>query len=143
MSDTKREALEALNNSELLILGQYLNLEVKNVMLKFEIRNFIVSYLVDKEIFYEDALDLVKSFGVDSVKMIKIEMQQKIRLKEIEEKLRLKEIEGKRRSEEIQLKRKKCNRKEKRYVDEMQMQLNMNLSLNNIGFPKKKRKQCL
>ena len=77
MSDTKREALESLNNSELLILGQYLNLEVKNVMLKFEIRNFIVTYLVDKEIFYEDALDLVKSFGVDSVKMIKIEMQKK------------------------------------------------------------------
>lgn len=71
MSDTKREALKALNNSELLILGQYLNLEVKNVMLKFEIRNFIVTYLVDKEIFYEDALDLVKSFGVDSEKMIK------------------------------------------------------------------------
>jgi len=77
MSDTKREVLEALTNSELLMLGQYLNLEVKNVMLKFEIRNFIVTYLVDEEIFDEDALDLVKSVGVYSVKVIKLKCKKK------------------------------------------------------------------
>jgi hypothetical protein len=35
---------------------------------------------------YENALDLVKAYGVDSAKMREIEMQEKIRLKEIEEK---------------------------------------------------------
>jgi hypothetical protein len=33
-----------------LMLGQYLYLEVKNAMLKLEIRNIIVIYLVDEEI---------------------------------------------------------------------------------------------
>ena len=50
MSDPKREALEALKISELLMLGHYLYLEVKNAMLKLEIRNIIVIYLVDEEI---------------------------------------------------------------------------------------------
>jgi hypothetical protein len=70
--------------SELLMLGKYLNLEAK--MLKFEIRNVIVAHLVDGESLYEDALDLVKTHRVDTVKMREIEMQEKIRLKEIEEK---------------------------------------------------------
>jgi hypothetical protein len=53
--------------SELLMLGKYLNLEVK--MLKFEICNVIVAHLVDGESLYEDALDLVKTHRVDTVKM--------------------------------------------------------------------------
>jgi hypothetical protein len=66
------------------MLGKYLNLEVK--MLKFEIRNIIVAHLVDGESLHEDVLDLVKTDRVDTVKMREIEMQEKIRLKEIEEK---------------------------------------------------------
>ena len=54
MSDPKREALEALKISELLMLGQYMNLEFKNVMLKLEIRNMIVIHLVDEEILNEN-----------------------------------------------------------------------------------------
>jgi hypothetical protein len=46
--------------SELLMLGKYLNLEVK--MLKFEIHNVIVTQLVDGESLHEDALDLVKAY---------------------------------------------------------------------------------
>ena len=46
-------------------------------MLKFEIRNIIV----DEEILGEDDLELVNNFGVDTVQMRKIEMQEKIRLK--------------------------------------------------------------
>ena len=72
MSDPKREALEALKISELLMLGQYLYLEGKNAMLKLEIRNIIVIYLVDEEILNEDVLDLVKTFWVDAVKMREI-----------------------------------------------------------------------
>jgi hypothetical protein len=55
-------------------------------MLKFEIRNVIVTYLVDGESLHEDVLDLVKTHRVDTVKMREIEMQEKIRLKEIEAK---------------------------------------------------------
>jgi hypothetical protein len=46
-------------------------------MLKFEIRNIIV----DEEILDEDDLESVNNFGVHSVKMREIEMQEKIRLK--------------------------------------------------------------
>ena len=48
-------------------------------MLKFKIRNVIVTHLVDGEILGEDALDLVKTFGVDTIKMGEIEMQEQIR----------------------------------------------------------------
>ena len=68
------------------MLCKYLNLGVK--MLKFEIRNVIVIHLVDGESLYEDGLDLVKTYRVDTVNMREIEMQEKIRLKEIEGKMK-------------------------------------------------------
>ena len=46
------------------MLGQYLNLEVKEAMLKFEIRNVIVTYLVDDAILGEVAFDLAKTLGL-------------------------------------------------------------------------------
>ena len=46
-------------------------------MLKFEIRNSIV----DEEIVVEDDLELDCNFGVDTVKMREIEIQEKIKLK--------------------------------------------------------------
>jgi hypothetical protein len=46
-------------------------------MLKFEIRNSIV----DEEIMGEDDLELNCNFGVDTVKMREIEIQEKIKLK--------------------------------------------------------------
>jgi hypothetical protein len=46
-------------------------------MLKFESRNIVVN----EEILGELDLELVNNFGVDTVKMRKIEMQEKIRLK--------------------------------------------------------------
>ena len=51
----KREALE--KKTELILLSKYLNLEVKNAMLKFEIRNIIVTYLVNEKILGEYPLD--------------------------------------------------------------------------------------
>jgi hypothetical protein len=51
----KREALE--KKTELFLLSKYLNLEVKNAMLKFEIRNIIVTYLVNEKILGEYPLD--------------------------------------------------------------------------------------
>jgi hypothetical protein len=55
-------------------------------MLKFEIRNVIVTHLVDGESLDEDVLDLVKTYRVDTVRMREIEMQEKIGLTEILEK---------------------------------------------------------
>jgi hypothetical protein len=46
-------------------------------MLTFQIRNSIV----DEEIVSEYDLELVSNFGVDTVKMREIEMQEKIKLK--------------------------------------------------------------
>ena len=46
-------------------------------MLKFEIRNSIV----DEEIVGEDDLELDSNFGVDTVKMREIEIQEKTELK--------------------------------------------------------------
>ena len=51
-------------------------------MLKFEIRNIIVTYLVYENFLGEYPLDLSKTFGVDTVKR-EIEIQKKIRLKQI------------------------------------------------------------
>jgi hypothetical protein len=48
-------------------------------MLKFEIRNSIV----DEEIVGEDDLELVSNFGVDTVKMREIEMQEKKNLNKL------------------------------------------------------------
>jgi hypothetical protein len=105
MSDPKREAVEALQKkSELLMPGKYLNLEVK--MLTFEIRNVIVAHLVDGESLYEDALDLVKAYGVDTVKMREIEMQEKIRLKKKRKNDKLKNYKYKKKE---RLKKCKCN----------------------------------
>ena len=66
------------------MLGQYLYLEVKIAMLKLEIRNIIVIYLVDEEIQNEDVLNLDKTFWVDAEKMRGIEMKEKIILNEIQ-----------------------------------------------------------
>ena len=52
LSDPKRQVLE----TELLMLGKDLNLEVNNAMLKFEICNIIVTHLIDELILGEDAL---------------------------------------------------------------------------------------
>jgi hypothetical protein len=61
----------------MLLLYKQLNFEVNTTMLKFEIRNSIV----DEEIVSEDDLELVCNFGVDTLKMREIEMQEKIKLK--------------------------------------------------------------
>ena len=66
------------------MLGQYLYLEIKNAMLKLEIGNIIVIYLVDEEIQNEDVLNLDKTFWVDAEKMRGIEMKEKIILNEIQ-----------------------------------------------------------
>ena len=46
-------------------------------MLKFEIRHIIV----DEEILDGDDLEFINNFGVDTVQMREIEMQEKTRLK--------------------------------------------------------------
>jgi hypothetical protein len=61
----------------MLLLYKQLNFEVNTTMLKFEIRNSIV----DEEIVSEDDLELVCNFGVDTLKLREIEMQEKIKLK--------------------------------------------------------------
>ena len=76
MSDSKRGHW-GTKKSEMLLLYKQLNFEVNTTMLKFEIRNSIV----DEEIVSEDDLELVCNFGVDTLKMREIEMQEKIKLK--------------------------------------------------------------
>ena len=49
-------------------------MDVKTIMLKFEIRHIIV----DEEILDKDDLELVNNFGVDTVQMKQIDMQEKI-----------------------------------------------------------------
>ena len=63
------------------MLGKYLNLDLEVKMLKFEIRNVIVTIFVDGESLYEDALDLAKAYGVDTVKLREIEMEEKNKIK--------------------------------------------------------------
>jgi hypothetical protein len=41
------------------MLGKYLNLEVKNAMLKFEILNVVIVHLVDKESLDRDASEML------------------------------------------------------------------------------------
>ena len=56
MTDPKR-GKRLKKKTELFLLSKYLNLEVKNAMLKFEIRNIIVTYLVNEKILGEYPLD--------------------------------------------------------------------------------------
>ena len=86
------------------MLGQYLNLEINNAMLHYKICNVIATYLVDDAILGEYGFDLAKAFGVDTVKIIQIEMQEKNILNEIE-------IEEKRRADEMQMQLHKLKRR--------------------------------
>ena len=52
-------------------------MDIKTTMLKFEICKIIL----DEEILDEDDLECVINFGVDTVHMREIEMQEQIRLK--------------------------------------------------------------
>ena len=74
-------------------------------MLKFEIRNSIV----DEEIVGEDDLELVSNFGVDTVKMREIEMQEKKNLNKLKKNSDLKKDKRKTWMKKKELKKCKCN----------------------------------
>jgi hypothetical protein len=74
-------------------------------MLKFEIRNSIV----DEEIVGEDDLELVSNFGVDTVKMREIEMQEKKNLNKLKKNSDLKKEKRKTWMKKEKLKKCKCN----------------------------------
>ena len=74
-------------------------------MLKFEIRNSIV----DEEIVGEDDLELVSNFGVDTVKMREIEMQEKFFLNKLKKNSDLKKEKRKTWMKKEKLKKCKCN----------------------------------
>jgi hypothetical protein len=74
-------------------------------MLKFEIRNSIV----DEEIVGEDDLELVSNFGVDTVNMREIEMQEKKNLNKLKKNSDLKKEKRKTWMKKEKLKKCKCN----------------------------------
>jgi hypothetical protein len=74
-------------------------------MLKFEIRNSIV----DEEIVGEDDLELDSNFGVGTVKMREIEIQEKIKLNKLKTHSDLKKEKRKTWMKEEELKKCKSN----------------------------------
>ena len=106
---------------ELLNLGQktdFLNLakhyklsEIKSSMRKHEIKNILVQYFVDEEIFNENALSLI--FDVQSVSSSK-ELELKFQIRQLEIQEREKEREREREREEREERAKERERERER-----------------------------
>ena len=85
-----------LRKSELILLAQNLQLEIRSAMRKFEIQRVILNYLVEEEIVSEDKIEIpeVMPIPMPTVEMRKLELQHKLELQKIasEEKTRLEKI---------------------------------------------------
>ena len=74
-----------LRKSELILLEQNLQLEIRSTMRKFEIQRVILNYLVEEEIVSEDKIEIpeVMPIPMPTVEMRKLELQHKLELEKI------------------------------------------------------------
>ena len=75
-----------LRKSELILLAQNLQLEIKAAMRKFEIQRVILNYLVEEEIVSEDKIEIpeVIPMAMPTVEMRKLELQHKLDIEKLE-----------------------------------------------------------
>ena len=88
-----------LRKSELILLAQNLQLEIRSAMRKFEIQRVILNYLVEEEIVSEDKIEIpeVMPIPMPTVEMRKLELQHKLEIEKMrmveEEKTKQKNLE--------------------------------------------------
>ena len=82
LSNPSQEILKNLRKPKLLEISKHYKLEVQTSMLKSEISNILVSYLVNEDILPETAMELVKTVKSDVLRLRELELQFK--LKELE-----------------------------------------------------------
>ena len=119
------ELLNLGKKTDLLNLAKYYKLsEIKSSMRKHEIKNILVQYFVDEEIFNENALSLI--VDVQSVSSSKeLELKFQIRQLEIQEREKEREWEREREREEREEREKEREREREEREKEREFQLRM------------------
>ena len=116
---TAEPSVELLNlgkKTDLLNLAKHYKLsEIKSSMRKHEIKNILVQYFVDEEIFNENALSLI--VDVQSVSSSK-ELELKLQIRQLEIQEREKEREREREREEREVREKEREREREREREE-------------------------
>ena len=86
-----------LRKSELILLAQNLQLEIRSAMRKFEIQRVILNYLVEEEIVSEDKIEIpeVMPIPMPTVEMRKLELQHKLEIRENENRWRKRKLNKK------------------------------------------------
>ena len=118
MAEPSVELLNLGKKTDLLNLAKYYKLsEIKSSMSKHEIKNILVQYFVDEEIFNENALSLI--VDVQSVSSSKeLELKFQIRQLEIQEREKEREREREREREEREEREKEREREREREREE-------------------------
>lgn len=78
LPDPPQEALKSFTKSQLLEASKHYNLSVKKYMLKSEIINILLNYMVDEEIIPAD-FDLLETVNIDALRIKELEYQFKMR----------------------------------------------------------------
>ena len=125
---TAEPSVELLNlgkKTDLLNLAKHYKLsEIKSSMRKHEIKNILVQYFVDEEIFNENALSLI--VDIQSVSSLKeLELKFQIRQLEIQEREKEREREREREREEREEREKEREREREEREKEREFQLRM------------------
>ena len=119
---TAEPSVELLNlgkKTDLLDLAKHYKLsEIKSSMRKHEIKNILVQYFVDEEIFNENALSLI--VDVQSVSSSK-ELELKLQIRQLEIQEREKEREREREREEREVREKEREREREREREEREV----------------------
>ena len=128
------ELLDIGKKTDLLGLAKHYKLsEIKSSMRKHEIKNILVQYFVDEEIFNENALSLI--VDVQSVSSSKeLEFKLQIRQLEIQEREKERERERKREREEREREEREKEREFQLRLREIEMQERANQSKQKIEY---------
>ena len=114
-----------LRKSELILLAQNLQLEIRSAMRKFEIQRVILNYLVEEEIVSEDKIEIpeVMPIPMPTVEMRKLELQHKLELQKIasEEKTRLEKIANEERARQERMVEEEKTKQEKLELEKIKI----------------------
>ncbi|KAJ8040676.1 Protein split ends [Holothuria leucospilota] len=117
MASPSVEELDSLKKSEIVKVAKHYGIEFQPLMLKDEIKRYVLEYLVDESVLPRTVLETAITVPTDNtfeLKRLEMEMNKEIRLKEME---REREREEREREErEMQMQKEKEER-------EMQMQM--------------------
>ena len=77
VAELRLDEFNRLKKADLIQLGQHYKLSVNSSMGKADIKNVVLNYLVNKEIFPEDDLERTTTLGEQSLELKKLEYQER------------------------------------------------------------------